>query len=130
MTMPNGALDALADTRTAHTCASWNARRHQLAAESYEVAGVVHVGPRGDELGPRLQEMWLVEAGQLLNDLCIAVQGLAAGQVLAFEQQVHEAVHDAAMAALPPVEALPSDAAAALDAHREDDSGDLPAVSA
>jgi hypothetical protein len=126
--IPASGLDRLADGRTSHTCASWNARRHQLVVDAHEVQGVVYSGPTGQELGPRLQEVWRVEASQLLADLCTCIEHLPAEQILAFEQTCHNAVHAAAMDAMPPPEAEPGDAVAALDAQRGNGTGQVPAT--
>jgi hypothetical protein len=126
--IPASGLDRLADGRTSHTCASWNARRHQIIADAHEVLGTVYSGPTGQELGPRLQEVWRVEASQLLADLCTAIEHLPADQLLAFEQTCHNAVHEATMRAMPEAETEPRDAVAALDAQRGNGTGQVPAT--
>jgi hypothetical protein len=120
--IPSG-LEALADSRTGHLAAAWNARRALLAMEAHEVDGTVYSGPRGHELGPRLQDLWAAEAGQLLGDLVTAIRCLAPSAVLDFEQRVHDAVHQAAMLALPTEEPEPADAAGALVALRDEETG-------
>jgi hypothetical protein len=134
---PIGPRSLPAPTNTYHEAGSWNVHRHTLVEHAHEVNGVPYIGGAGLPLDDALRATWRNEASQLTHDLVTVLHQLPKGQARAVLDDLVDQLRplwegEPVPEPMSPAEAGRRaetgewhDAASALDAHRDPDTGDV-----